>query len=351
MVIGQKTYLYQQIANASIKEFLRHSSFELVKTPPNGSSGSEVYIFRDQKTLSMHAVKCAKNPRVTFREEKERKEKLEQYLGHYLPGHVEVSYVNDTDVLISSARGVYTLQQIIETKPTLNSFAIWESVLGQVYATWKHSAYSGFDVERNPRHHQKRCMRVLNGLGELKISNISFADYMNKPMLVNGVRHQSLFNIMRKIAAVHSPEFSVACHGDPQPSNIVVGHNSWYFVDWEWSGKQHDWRIMYSHLYGWWQSRFNKNLMRPEIKIEKGLISLQYKTEIPQSIRKYQQATKALFYKMTNVRRVQDDFDDLNRFLALLYLGEARWRTRDAVIPLLGAAIELVSQLPQDEAI
>lgn len=336
---------FYSIACLAVERKLKHKSFQLISTPQIGSSGSEVYIFKNIRTNKLLSAKCAQSPRVPFILEKKRKRKLDKYLNAYLPKNVDVYQVGTVQVMLSSTTGTNTLDQLIKQYLNRYSFEVWKDVLDKIYKLWKESAKTGFVTYKNPRNHNLRCIRVYEGIYNLKLSGIKVSDYFFKPLIINGEEYPSFAEMLKEAENISLPSFHVLCHGDPQPSNIVAGDKNWYFVDWEWSGEFQDWRTMFSHLFGWWSCNYFIHKSETRVKIQEGKLALSYNTVFPENILKFQQETLPLFYKMTTSEKVTNDLSDVNRFLITLYLGEARWRKEEDIIPLIGSAARITSKL------
>jgi hypothetical protein len=75
----------------------------------------------------------------------------------------------------------------------------------------------------------------------------------SRRVVVNGTDLGTIGSALDRVAQLAPPRITVACHGDPQPRNVLLDADLvWHLIDWEWSGLLHDWRMMVSHLVGWW---------------------------------------------------------------------------------------------------
>ena len=178
---------------------------------------------------------------------------------------------------------------------------------------------------------------------EYKLKSIS-----DCKIIINGKEYQSLNDTFDEIKNISSPTFGITCHGDPQPSNIIISNkNKWYLVDWEWSGKNHDFRLMFSHLYGWWVTRMINIKNTPEFIVENNKLIINYEICKNELIDKFQLISNKVLKKYFDIS-VQDE-KDINRFLALLYLGDIRfldiWDKPDYLPILIGEATKTVNYL------
>lgn len=144
----------------------------------------------------------------------------------------------------------------------------------------------------------------------------------------------------------------VVCHGDPQPSNIVVGNSDeWYCVDWEWAGSNQDWRMMLSHLHGWWSTRCLALVAEPSAGVSGGCLKITYDAFLPAHLRPYQGIAMQAALAMSDGNLCEEDIRDINRFLAALYFGELRflglWGREAFASAILGQAVITINQLGQ----
>jgi len=147
----------------------------------------------------------------------------------------------------------------------------------------------------------------------------------------------------------------VVCHGDPQPSNIIVERegNAWYCVDWEWSGSHHDWRMMFAHLYGWWPTRCAMLASESVVRANNNLLVIEHDTFLPNHLRRYQDIVLSTISMMPDGFLDEIAASDINRFLAALYFGELRFLSlweREAFAPsMLAQAVIAANELGQGE--
>ena len=114
----------------------------------------------------------------------------------------------------------------------------------------------------------------------------------------------------------------VACHGDPHPGNIIIQDNQWYWVDFEWVGGNHDWRMMLAHILGWWDCHFS-NISFLEFSDTKKSTIISIKSYLPDHIVELKALARNLFLTMSENH--EEDFYTINIYLMLLFLGHIRF--------------------------
>lgn len=315
-----------------------------------GSSSSKVYMFKDENN-KMYAVKiCDINiSRVSLYKEVENMNALQDYLGKYLPKIIYVGKYNNFEIMISQCFGIDNFYSSLITGKKTKQFYydIWEKVLTQIMSMWKNSKDNNYNKKLNPRNNEARIKRIENGVFNSKYNGYIINSIKEFKVVVNGVEYMSLKEAFEEVRNITNPRFGVTCHGDPQPSNIIISdkENSWYLVDWEWSGKNHDYRLMFSHLYGWWPTRMSFLEEKPNFIVKDNKIFITYEMNNSKLIKKFQEISQEMFEKYFDISKV--DADDINRFLALLYLGDIRfldiWGREDYFPLLIGEAIKTLS--------
>ena len=235
---------------------------------------------------------------------------------------------------------------ISNKKPLVFYYDIWDKVLIEIMEMWQESMNYNYNPNNNPRNNKLRIQRIETGVLSSRYNGYSFESIRKLTMVINGEECISLDDAFVEIKKISNPKFGVTCHGDPQPSNIIISDDSsnWYLVDWEWSGHNHDFRLMFSHLYGWWATRLINIIERPEFIIRDNKIIINYKTNYSKVISKFQHMSKSMLIKNFDI--TQEDIDNVNRFLALLYLGDLRflnvWGRMDYLPVLIGEAIKTI---------
>ncbi len=348
--MNNKTELYKdaKLFNIILNELGRivgtECNFICVSSP--GSSPSKVYMFKDNQN-HIYAVKlCNRNlSRVSLLKEAKNYEILVPYMKDHLPKIIYTGIIDNFEIMISESKGVDSLySSIILNKNTTEYYLdIWSKVLVSIVNMWKETKEYNYDSEKNPRNNKERIKRIKDGVYKTLLSFLRDDDCIYYPIVVNGIEYISLNETFKIIRKVGPPKFGVTCHGDPQPSNIVVTDDkNWYLVDWEWSGKNHDFRIMFSHFFGWWATRMIRLKKSSGISIKSKKIVINYEISNYNEIDLFQQMAYKLVNKVLKISK--NDSSDINRFLALLYLGDIRflkiWEKCDYLPLLIGEAIK-----------
>jgi aminoglycoside phosphotransferase len=341
-----------RIASAAVRQLMGNKEDpELVLLTLPGSSGSRVVIFRNVRTGRLLSVKCAREPRVSLAKEAENHRYLQGYLGDRLPSILWYGSVEDRDVLISECAGLTTLHTRIMggDVPMEQSLDVWRDYLDRLQAMWISSRRDGFRMDECPRVFPARLERIRNGVRTSVLENVSLSERWDCPIEVNGRDYPSLAECFDCISQLGIPGCSVTCHGDPQPSNIVVGADGWKCIDWEWSGPGHDWRMLASHLYGWWSTRCLVLRTNPSVKTWGGKLHIGFDARLPSHLRPFQiEAETAIRHAASGLGETNAT-QDINRYLAALYLGETRflsiWGRQAFAAPMIAQAAMTVSRI------
>lgn len=328
---------------------------ELIFISFPGSSGARVSIFRHSHTGSLYAVKCAREPRISLMDEVGRREALKPYLQEHLPQILWCQMVDGFEVMISECSGIHTLHYFIVNSdiPHSRLLAIWQDVTQKFVHMWKESQHQ-FQESLCPRFFPARLERIKTGVQSLMVDNIRLHEYWEAPIIVNDNEHLSLARSFETIARVGKPTIGVVCHGDPQPSNIVVGRNDgWYCIDWEWTGSNQDWRMMISHFYGWWATRCLVLPSEPTIRVIRNRLEIEYNAFIPTHLHSYQDITLSMVSTMSNGYPSEEIVKDINKYLAALYFGELRflnlWGRKAFTTSMIAQAVITASELSCDK--
>lgn len=300
---------------------------ELVLISFPGSSGARVSIFRHSRTNSLYAVKCVIGSRVSLVDEIGKREILVPYLRNHLPRVLWCQVVDGFEVMVSECRGVHTLHHLIVNSdmPHSRLLAVWKDVVESLVRMWKSSQHQ-FQESLCPRFFPARLRRIKDGVNSAVVGGVKLADCWNLPVVVNGNEYSSVSESFERVARVGKPTNGVVCHGDPQPSNIVVGEGDmWYCVDWEWSGSHHDWRMMLAHLYGWWPTRCAVLASESVVRADHNRLVIEHDAFIPGHLRPYQDVALSVSSMMFDGFPDEETANDINRFLAALYFGELRF--------------------------
>ncbi|MBU1202492.1 hypothetical protein KKH39_00375 [Patescibacteria group bacterium] len=324
---------------------------ELVIISFPGSSGARVSIFRHSRTNSLYAVKCVTGSRVSLVDEIGRRELLVPYLRNHLPRVLWCQVVDGFEVMISECRGINTLHHLIVNSdmPHSRLLAVWKDVVESLACMWKTSQHQ-FQESLCPRFFPARLQRIKYGVVSAVVGGVKIADCWNIPVVVNGNEHHSISESFEEVARVRKPTNGVVCHGDPQPSNIVMGEDDmWYCVDWEWSGSHHDWRMMLAHLYGWWSTRCVVLASESVVRVDRNRLVIEYDAFIPSHLQPYQDVALSVASMMFGGFPDEETVNDINRFLSALYFGELRflglWGREAFAVSLLAQAVITANEL------
>lgn len=317
-----------------------------------GSSPSKVYMLRDELG-KMYAVNiCDINiSRVSLYDEVKNIEFIKPFLVEHLPKIIYVGRYKNLEIMISECLGVDSFFNSFSTnkKPIEFYLDIWNNVLLEVMRMWKNSIDYNYNSNLNPRNNNARLKRIKTGVMNSEYNGYKLYSLKKLKIKVNGVMCLSLEEIFDEISKISEVEFGVTCHGDPQPSNIIISkdYDNWYLVDWEWSGKNHDYRLMFSHLYGWWATRLTNVKRFPMFKVMNNEIIIEYDLIDNDVVFEFQNMGKNMLFDKFNIG--EKDIDNINRFLALLYLGDIRflniWGRIDYLPVLIGEAVKTISYI------
>ena len=337
-----------RISTKAMNDFSRDNfSPELVLISPPGSSGARVSIFKSSDERSLYAVKCARSTRISLSDEVKREGILTQYIPEHLPKILWVGKVEGLETIISECSGLQTLHNLImgSELPHDQLLSIWGDVVASLITMWSDSKTFPFREDLCPRIFSERIKRIRNGLNQRSILDTPLSDILHKEVNINGRDYPSIDDSLKNVSNIKNPQFGVTCHGDPQPSNIIVGRNfpDWYCVDWEWSGPNQDWRMMASHLYGWWFTRCMVLKTEPKIQISKEKVYFEYESFLPDYLQDYPRKTLTILNNIFGENLNSDAKQDINRYLATLYFGDVRflgiWNREVFAIPLLSQGI------------
>ncbi|MBB5998102.1 phosphotransferase family protein [Streptomonospora salina] len=311
----------------------------------SGSSGAAVHIL-ECADGSRVAVKVAASPRVSATGQAAARAQIAPFFGQRLPRVLYAGRHQDTDVLVTECPSPRTFADAARGHgPAPDLLATWAQIVDHLVGVWQQSAQPGYKPDRATRNHQRRLERAIDGLTyafgvlETELSR-------RHRFIVNGSDLGTWEQLQRRLAAMAPPDFRVACLGDPQPANVLLTPQlDWYLIDWEWSGRHHDWRMMASHLLGWW---FVEDLLahaRGTIAVGSGRVILDYPPPESAAIRPWLARPTRAFHTMTTCRTFDRDHAALFLHTAMLLLREiprTAAKNRQLFAPLLGEALHLV---------
>ncbi|WP_107103055.1 phosphotransferase family protein [Wenjunlia vitaminophila] len=293
-----------------------------VRIVRTGSSGALVRIVqRPDGTLV--AVKTARNPRVPAIQQARARDTIAPYFGARLPEVLFAGHHHGSDTLITRCPSVTTLADAaLRPGPTTQAAAIWTEVTEALCQVWLQSARPGFEPALATRKHTLRLERGRHGLHHA-------AHHLRIPIdgqhhiIVNGTDHGSLDRMLHRLAALRTPAIRVACHGDPQPRNILLDHaGQWHLVDWEWSGHHQDWRMMTSHLVGWWYVESLLAGTHGRITPTRSALALSYSSTPPAVLSRWTAPAVRAFRRMSRPAELEEDFGALAVHTAMLLFRE-----------------------------
>ncbi|MBB1242509.1 phosphotransferase [Streptomyces durbertensis] len=293
------------------------------------------------------AVKTARNPRVPATEQARARETIAPYFGARLPEVLFAGHHHGYDTLISHCPSVTTLADVALRPATApQAAATWREVVEALSHVWLQSARPGFDPSRATRKHALRLGRARDGLYR-SARSLGLPAEGRCHVIVNRTDHGSLDRMLERLAALPAPSVRVACHGDPQPRNILLDHaNQWHLVDWEWSGHHQDWRMMASHLVGWWYVEALLAGAYGNITPARSALVLSYSPPPLASLSRWMEPAVDVFRRMSRPAELERDVVALATHIAMLLLREIPKVVLDGrhqlLAPLLGEAARIL---------
>ena len=312
-----------------------------------GSSPSKVYMFKD-KNDNMYAVKVCdvRFSRVSLFKEVDNMKHLLPFLKEHLPKIIYIGKIKNYEIMVTQCFGIDNFyNSIISAKKPIKIYLnIWENILFELMSMWKNSINVKYSADKNPRNNVQRFLRIKTGVLGTTYNGYNINSIKNMVIQINGIEYISLEDTFNEINKIKTPDFGITCHGDPQPSNIIVSDANWYFVDWEWSGENHDLRQMFSHIYGWWATRMINQKDIPTFEVKNNKLIINYKLYKNDIVDCFQIISKNMLNSFFDLK--EDDVDDINRFLSLLYLGDIRflniWERQYYLPILIGEAVKTI---------
>lgn len=333
----------------SVREHPNFRTAHVVRTVRTGTSGSTVRIL-GLPDGQLIAVKTATNPRVPAHAQAAARKSIEPFFGNRLPRVLFAGSIHGTDTLVTSCPSATTLADAVGHQGTLGPApAVWKDVVTALSKVWQRSAEPGFDTSSATRKHQLRWQRGTAGL-RYALHQAGLPIPLSRHVVVNEVDHGPLGEILNQLARIPAPTVHVACQGDPQPRNILLdAEHRWHLVDWEWAGSHQDWRMMTSHLVGWWHVEDLLAHAHGAATLGSSALTLQY--EVPGTTLPTAWTGPAVdaFSHMTSAIHHEQDLTALARHTAMLLLREipnsAATGREHLLAPLLGEAIRLIRDM------
>jgi len=317
----------------------------VVRIVRTGSSGATVRIV-ERPDGSQVAVKTARNPRVSATAQARARATIEPFIGDRLPAVLFAGTDGVTDVLIAECPSPTTLADVVaegHAAPTIT--AVWDEITVALTEVWTASARPGYAHDLATRNHKRRLARAVEGL-QFAARFLDMPVAQLQSIVANDVAYGSWQSAHDRLRALPLPGVHVACQGDPQPRNILLSENlRWHLIDWEWSGLHHDWRMLISHLIGWWYVDRLASGGSGQISSTLRGVALTYEAPAPTPAAWAAPVVRA-FNTMTGSARRDHDLAALCLHTALLLLREIpraiRQRRQHVISPLLGEAMRLI---------
>lgn len=339
------THIEDIAHRALMKLGFNDASIHRISDP--GSSTSRVFLYSigtnqlvAVKILSEHSA-----ARVTLSSELENRSKLSSYIEEKIAEVYWYGKIDGYEVIVYEAVGSNSLhgEVLWGTLSQHEITTIWEEFLHTMTTMWLASARK--PAESSPRPYENRMHRIESGVKDYVTRNYSL-EAMHAPMVINGNKRESIFELVNNLRKEPRLLKSVTCHGDPQPSNIIINRSrrAWKLIDWEWSGEGHDWRMMAAHMYGWWFTRTVRFERQPMMTYDGEQLNINY--SVVDDSMNNKMLSMTLDHMKEYMHANRDDLEALKQYLALLLLGEVRFAHiwgREAYIPyLIGMAYELL---------
>lgn len=103
----------------------------------------------------------------------------------------------------------------------MSTRAIWKDVVRSLVDMWNLTRTS-YEPRLCPRYYPKRLERIRLGTETFQAHQIALCDAMNYPIIIEDEEYISLNETLHMAACVSAPDYGVTCHGDPQPTNVIV---------------------------------------------------------------------------------------------------------------------------------
>lgn len=264
-----------------------------------------------------------------------------------MPAVLFAGQVSGTDILISECPSPNSLADVISSDGFSRTVvSAWTDAVTTLSTVWERSARSGFALSRAARNHQLRWQRAMDGLNFTFRHLLPSAD-LTQHIIIDDNELGTLRSALEYLAHVPPPTIHVACQGDPQPRNILLDDTGkWHLVDWEWAGLHHDWRMMSSHLIGWWHVENLLAHAHGQARAAGSSLTLSYRLP-PAAIPAHCMTPVARsFHRMSTFGDIERDLIALALHVAMLLLREiprvAATGNGHLLAPLLGESVKLI---------
>ncbi|GAB4087310.1 hypothetical protein GCM10028784_39400 [Myceligenerans cantabricum] len=325
------------------------SSTQVLRVIRTGSSGATVTIVQ-QDDGQLVAIKTAQTPRVSAQRQAAARDAVAPYFAGRLPEVLFAASDRGTDVLVTRCPSTTTFADAVteDSGRAETHLGVWEDFVTHLRRVWTASSRPGFNPRLATRNHELRWQRARDGL-DMAGQSLGFPNGAWRHLVVNDSDHGSLQSVLGRLADMPAPSMHVTCQGDPQPRNVLLDDaGRWHLVDWEWAGDHHDWRMLVSHLIGWWYVEKLLNQARGSSIPTGPALLLDYQQPDTADIAAWIPTVVETFHAMTDNEH-HDDLRALSAHLSMLLIREipravAQGRTH-LFAPLLGEAVRLVDAM------
>jgi len=315
----------------------------------------------DGKTLILitsstnaYAVMFAEQPRVPFVTQRSNAQKLQRYMREHIPEFYKETKIDNCEVMVYQSIGRTSLHQLIKSgdEPLNVVFRLWEDIVLTFARMYKQSATYPYEPTNCVRNHQIRLSKVRDFLSDYRIhqkKGYMCDTWQQYPLIINGEKYPPIEDLLPQLEKIAPPLFGVTCHGDPHPANIIISDDlqKWGLVDFEWTGHNHDFRWMYSHLYGWWPVKYSRLENTPEMVLHGREVHIHYHIKPDQLLRRFQICVKNAFQASSGISL--SDQTAVNQYLVMLYFREMAYisdtKRSQWQIPMFGEAVKLLTRL------
>lgn len=309
-----------------------------------GTSGSTVYIATDSLGRDI-AVKVGRQARVSAHAQAERRAQIAHLFGDRLPRILAIERCGDEDIMVMECPSRTTLADLVLDSGTRNRGAVVaENLTTTLVDVWTQTATSPYDPLLAVRRHDLRTLRAVEGLREIISSAGPISTACRADEFVWEGQFVSVNRIARRLLSLSPPSVRVACHGDPQPANVLVDETDrWHLIDWEWSGGHHDWRMMLSHLLGWYVVRDVLDASAFSSTFSDGRMVLERTSPSDYALTARFAPLSALAYnQLRQLLGAEHDFQAVITHIAMLLIREAQGKRPKVAASLIGEALELL---------
>jgi aminoglycoside phosphotransferase len=334
--------MWQEILADMVGQF-EASQYTVIKVAETGASGPPVVIVRDKRTGRAYAVKYGET-RVPLREQAHNSKVISQLFGGKTP---RVSLSGEKLLMMEAVNGSTLHRAVVNGMLNQDELVdIFSSVLDAFCEVWDMTSQEYSPELKLRREPTSRAKKINNLLGYYIDAEVG--DTENLEINLNGIQLGPIRRLLaRAVDEFLAPSRYVVCHGDPNADNIMVDHHGrWWLIDWEWLGL-HDWRVMISHLMGWWISNASFLSDAPQVRRSGNTLDLTYKIElhplVPRFLEIAWEKARSLAHKWG-----EPDFEkQINLQIGILLLGDIRFvEARDRVpykLVLLGEGLRFLA--------